>query len=146
MTTAGPSTPDDDGAFDWGPRDDSNYFDPRATGDQDAPEGGDATGQEATTGEPGVWLTAVLGGLYVMWALAWVIGLAQQPVPQFASRLEATMFSFGQFLAYISTPLWFVAAIFLGATWSARTRGGFLLLGLLVLLPWPFILPAVLTA
>lgn len=140
MTTQGTPAPDDAEAFDWGPGgDDSEYRDPRADSGTASP-----AGDVAQAREPGVWLTALLGGLYVMWALAWVIGLAQQPVPQFSSRLEATMFSVGQFFAYISTPLWFVAAVWLGANWSARKRGGFLLVGLLVLLPWPFILPAVL--
>ncbi len=141
MSNQGTPSPDDADAFDWGPGgDDSQYLDPHLH------DGGqEQIAAESSGGrEPGVWLTAVLGGLYVMWALAWVIGLAQQPVPQFSSRLEAALFSFGQFLAYISTPLWFVAAVWLGANWSARKRGGFLLLGLLILLPWPFILPAVL--
>jgi len=129
------ASPDDD-AFDWGP----------GTDDTELRHGAnDQVSHDHTAREPGVWLTAVLGGIYVMWALAWVIGLAQQPSPQFSTTLEAVMFSLGEFFAYIATPLWFVVAIWLGGQWTPRRRGGFLLLGLLVLLPWPFILPAVLT-
>ena len=129
--------PDDglDEALDWGPRTDDTEFRPQQTS---------ATAQdEGAPREPGVWLTALLGGIYVMWALAWVIGLAQQPTPQLSSALETTLFSFGQFLAYISTPLWFAVTIWLGADWSPRQRGGFLVLGLVILLPWPFLLPVV---
>ena len=127
----------DEEAFDWGPGTDDTAYRPQAEAE--------ATDEPDAPREPGVWLTAVLGGIYVMWALAWVIGLAQQPTPQLGSALEAGMYSFGQFLAYIATPLWFVVGMWLGTQWTPRTRGGFLVLGLLVLLPWPFILPAVLT-
>ena len=122
----------DEEAFDWGPGldDDDDRVRP--------------VDQEAGPREPGVWLTAVLGGVYVMWALAWVIGLANQPQPQFTGVVDAVMASFGQFLCYVATPLWFVAVLWMGAEWSPRKRGGVLLLGLLVLMPWPFVLPAVL--
>ena len=79
-----------------------------------------------------------------MWALGWVIGLAQTPSPLFSGWLEAGMFSFGRFLAYIAAPLWFVTVLWLGSQWTPRRRGGVLVLGLLVLLPWPLVLPAVL--
>jgi len=54
------------------------------------------------------------------------------------------MVRFGEFLAYIATPLWIVVVLWLGSAWGVRARAGALLLGLVVLLPWPFILTVVL--
>ena len=94
--------------------------------------------------EPGTVLTALLGGFYVMWGLAWVIGIANQPIQPMFGVLDQIMVRFGDFLAYIATPLWFVVVLWLGSAWSVRARAGALVLGLVVLLPWPFILPVVL--
>ena len=122
-------------ALDWGPRRDDSEYRPEPAQS--------ATRVEPTPREPGVWLTALLGGIYVMWALAWVIGLAQQPTPQLSSGLEVALYGVGEFLAYIATPLWFAVALWIGTNWTPRFRGGFLLAGLVVLLPWPFLLPVV---
>ena len=124
--------PDDDEALRWGPDDE---VDPRAG----------VTGQpgEPVEKDPGLAVTAILGGFYVMWGLAWVVGLAGQPPQQTSGILDAILFGVGEFLAYIATPLWFVAVLWRGSRWSVRARAGVLLLGLIVLLPWPFILPAV---
>jgi len=94
--------------------------------------------------EPGTLLTALLGGFYVMWGLAWVIGIANQPIQPMFGVLDQVMIRFGDFLAYIATPLWFVVVLWLGSAWGVRARAGALLLGLVVLLPWPFILPVLL--
>ena len=119
----------DDDALRWGPDDefeqDSELESPRQR-------------------EPGTLLTALLGGFYVMWGLAWVIGIANQPIQPMFGVLDQVMIRFGDFLAYIATPLWFVVVLWLGTSWSLRARAGALLLGLIVLLPWPFILPVVL--
>jgi len=93
--------------------------------------------------EPGFGLTAFFGGLYVFWALGWVLGLANQTVQPLDGVLDQVMFRVGDFLAYIATPLWFVGVLWLGTTWSVRVRTGVLLFGLIALIPWPFILPVV---
>ena len=118
----------DDDALRWGPDDEFK---------QDSPA------EPPREREPGTVLAAILGGLYVMWGLAWVIGLANQPIQPMLGVLDQVMVRFGEFLAYIATPLWFVVVLWLGTTWSVRARAGALLLGLIVLLPWPFILPVV---
>jgi hypothetical protein len=118
----------DDDALRWGPDDEFEH---------------DSSAEPPREREPGTVLTAILGGLYVMWGLAWVIGLANQPVQPMLGILDQVMVRFGEFLAYIATPLWFVVVLWLGSSWSVRARAGALLLGLLILLPWPFILPVV---
>ncbi len=123
----------DEEALRWGPEDE-DYL-PAQAQPSEVPE--------AKEREPGLGLTALLGGFYVMWGLAWVLGLASQPAQQSSGIFDAVMFGLGEFLAYIATPLWFVAVLWQGSSWSLRARAGALLVGLIVLLPWPFILPAV---
>jgi hypothetical protein len=119
---------DHDDALRWGPDDeDLTVPSPVAPGER----------------EPGFFLTAVFGGLYVIWALGWVLGLANQTVQPLDGVLDQVMFRVGDFLAYIATPLWFVGVLWLGTNWSVRTRAGVLLAGLIILIPWPFILPVV---
>ncbi len=93
--------------------------------------------------EPGFWLTALFGGLYLIWGIAWVVGLANLPGGYASGVVDAALFGVGQFLAYIAAPLWFVATLALGQDWSQRRRFGAMVLGLALLMPWPFILPAV---
>ncbi len=119
---------DHDDALRWGPDDeDLTVPSPVASGER----------------EPGFFLTAFFGGLYVIWALGWVLGLANQTVQPLDGVLDQVMFRVGDFLAYIATPLWFVGVLWLGTNWSVRTRAGVLLAGLIILIPWPFILPVV---
>jgi hypothetical protein len=126
---------DDSDAFRWGPDSDEDG------GPND--EVGDVYEEPQKSGL--TWTVAVLGVLYVVWALLWVVGLAQTPALATGSVLDNTMYRLGEFLAYISAPLWFVGVVWLGTSWSQKTRTGVLLLGLVVLIPWPYILPVVLT-
>jgi len=126
---------DDSDAFTWGPDDDIDG----APGELDHPPGADSR-------DGGVnWTIGVLAVLYVVWALMWVVGLARTPALVTGTGFDDLMYQVGVFLAYISAPLWFVGVVWLGTQWSQKARTGVLLLGLIVLLPWPFILPAVLT-
>jgi len=127
---------DDSAAFSWGPDDDVDG----APGELAPPDEGVERNASGVN-----WTTGVLAVLYVVWALMWVVGLARTPALVTGSPLDDLMYQVGVFLAYISAPLWFVGVVWLGTRWSHKTRTGILLLGLLILLPWPFILPAVLT-
>lgn len=107
------------------------------------PERRDDAAAETEARNPGSGQLAVFGALYVMWGLGWVVGVSSTPVIPVSGVLDAVMYRVGEFFAYIVTPLWFVAVILLGSEWSARRRAGILALGLLLLLPWPFLLPVV---
>jgi hypothetical protein len=126
----------DSDAFSWGP--DSEWDREREDASLDADDEGDH--------ESGLnWTIGALAVLYVAWALMWVMGLARTPALVTGSAFDDLLYQVGVFLAYISAPLWFVGVVWLGTHWSPRRRTGILLLGLILLLPWPFILPAVLT-
>jgi hypothetical protein len=127
----------DQDAFSWGPDSD---------GWEDNPESGSLEGELSGEPQSGLnWTVAVLAVLYVLWALAWVVGLNQTPALVTGSTLDNSLYRLGEFLAYISAPLWFVGVVWLGLSWTAKKRTGVLLLGLIILLPWPYILPVVLT-
>ncbi len=125
---------DDQDAFSWGPDSDEEGHPGQSADDADDVEPSGLN-----------WTIAVLAVLYVVWALMWVVGLARTPALVTGSLFDDIMYQVGVFLSYISAPLWFVGVVWLGHAWSQKTRTGVLLLGLIVLLPWPFILPAVLT-
>ena len=127
---------DDSAAFSWGPDDDVDG----ASGQLGQP---DPASERESSGV--TWTIGVLAVLYVVWALMWVVGLARTPALVTGTTFDDLMYQVGVFLSYISAPLWFVGVVWLGTRWSQKTRTGILLLGLIVLLPWPFILPAVLT-
>ena len=127
---------DDSAAFAWGPDDDVDG----APGQSDPFD--DSDEREASGLN---WTIGVLAVLYVLWALMWVVVLARTPALVTGTAFDDLMYQVGVFLSYISAPLWFVGVVWLGTSWSQRTRTGVLLLGLIVLLPWPFVLPAVLT-
>lgn len=126
---------DDSDAYRWGPDSD---WDPT-----DSPAADSRSHDPPSSGL--TWTVGLLAVLYVVWALGWVVGLAQTPALVTGSALDDAMYQVGVFLSYISAPLWFVGVVWLGTSWSDKTRTGVLLAGLLILLPWPFILPAVLT-
>jgi len=90
-------------------------------------------------------LLAVFGGLYAVWSLAWVLGVAAAPTQPASSLLDAVMYQFGEFLAVIATPLWFGAVWWLSDGSSRRARVAWLCAGLVLLVPLPLILPVVLT-
>ncbi len=86
---------------------------------------------------------SVFGGLYAVWALAWVLGVVAAPPQPASSLLDAVMYQFGEFLAIIATPLVFGVVWWLTRDSRGVTRVSVLVTGLIVLLPLPLILPVV---
>lgn len=95
---------------------------------------------------PGVLLVTygVLGGIYLIYTFGWLLSLQRfigiRNVS--ADPLTEIMFQFGAFLALASPALWFAAIFFLTRGQKPLGRLAWLLLGLLAVLPWPFILGA----
>ena len=88
---------------------------------------------------------AVFGGLYAVWSLSWILGVAAAPTQPASSLLDAVMYQFGEFLAIIAPPLWFGATWWLSEGLDIKTRISWLVVGLVLLLPLPLVLPVVLT-
>ncbi len=86
----------------------------------------------------------VLAGAYLIYTLGWVVSIqgyaATHPVS--TDPLTAIMFAVTEFLAIASPILWFGAAFALTRGRKAIIRLLWLLLGLVVVIPWPFVLGA----
>ena len=130
--TAPTDDSDHDPAFDWG--------------DSTEPSGSVESPSEVSAkkvANPG--LLAIFGGLYAVWSLAWVLGIAQTPTQPASSLLDAIMFQFGEFLAMVASPIWFGVVWWLTTESRMVVRVAWLVVGLVLLVPLSLILPVVLT-
>lgn len=80
----------------------------------------------------------VLGGVYLIYTLGWLISI-QRSMTSLPNLFDEIMFQFGEFLAIASPAIWF-AAIFLLTGRRPIIRLLLLVLGIVVLVPWPFVL------
>ncbi len=157
---ARPPASDDDAALRWDDLDDPSYSDPSLaalapeSADDDAAGAGSATAEDAAEGldaATGVerasdaWsplvtlLTALASAVYLAYTVGWIIGIGLVPLSGPTLVIEI-MYQFSEFLAIIAAPLWFAAVVSLTREGRAAHRFGWLALGMLVLLPWPFVL------
>jgi F0F1-type ATP synthase assembly protein I len=122
-------------AFVWDESDDDLSQD-------EAPESGADAREQGRVRNPAI--VAVFGGLYAVWAVAWVLAVASAPAQPASSLLDAIMFQFGEFLAVVVTPLWFGVVWWKTQETRERTRVWLLVLGLVLLVPAPLIIPVLL--
>lgn len=82
----------------------------------------------------------VLGGLYLLYALAWLSSGLTNPAPFDQTQpIQLALYQLGQGLAVLSAPLWFVATVVATRRSLARRGIPWLILGALVLIPWPYL-------
>ena len=155
--------PDDDAALRWDDVDDPSWIDPGAdepadeaaadlggepgaaggAGSASVDAGTDATADVpagAPLPAPGLrLLTALFAVVYVLWSVGWIIGVGLLPISG-PTLLVEVLSQFSEFLAIIASALWFATTLSLTREGRALHRIGWLALGTLVLLPWPFVL------
>lgn len=148
--------PDDDAALRWDDVDDPSYIDPGADEpepetvsdpDDAGPASSDATTDAAADAPAGAplpapglrLLTALFAAVYVLWSVGWIIGVGLLPISG-PSLLVEVLYQFSEFLAIVASALWFATTLSLTREGRAVHRIGWLALGTLVLLPWPFVL------
>ena len=119
-------------AFDWGESDDALVL----GDDQKKPKTGSA---RVSSNNP--VMLGVFGGLYAVWSVAWVLGVVASPPQQASSVVDAVMFQFGEFLGMVASPLWFGVLWWLSSESSRLARGALLIAGLVILFPFPLVLP-----
>lgn len=122
-------------AFDWGESDEGLVV-----------EGSDVAPATPRPKTDNPVLLAVFGGLYAVWTIAWVLAIVAAPTQQASSLLDAIMYQFGEFLAIVAAPLWFGVVWWLSAERSVQSRALWLVVGLVLLVPWPLILPILFVA
>lgn len=141
--------PDDDAALRWDDVDDPSWVEAQSTAshggaeaDSDGVgehEGGVPASPEPSRGSLAMTLITAVGAvLYLAYSIAWIVGVGRLPLSGPTLVLEV-LYQFAEFLAIVASALWFVAAVMLTAGRVGR-RAGWLALGSLVLLPWPFVL------
>lgn len=81
----------------------------------------------------------VLAGVYLLYTLGWITSVVRSTLPVY-DLLSGIMYQFGQFLAIASPALWLTAAVLLTRDRKPVVRLLWVVLGLLVVAPWPFLL------
>ncbi len=79
----------------------------------------------------------IFGGVYLLYTIGWFIGVARIQSPP-ADALSEFMFSLGLWLAVAAPAVWFAVTFWLTRT-HPRARIGWLLLGVVLLVPLSFV-------
>jgi hypothetical protein len=100
------------------------------------PAGGD---QPPRTNSVLLILYGVLGGIYLLYTIGWAIAVLRSTL-SLPNLFGEIMYQFGEFLAIIAPALWLGAVVLLTHGRRPIVRTLWLVAGILVLAPWPFIL------
>jgi hypothetical protein len=86
----------------------------------------------------------VLAGAYLIYTIGWIVSIQRLNAVQTVSTevLNAIMFGLGEILAMASPAIWFGAAFLLTRGRRPLVRLLWILVGLIAVLPWPFVLGA----
>jgi hypothetical protein len=81
----------------------------------------------------------VLGGVYALWVIGWIIGgLRLQGAAQYL--VADVMFQGSFWLAVLAAPIWFATTFLLTRGSRAWVRLVWLIAGVVLLVPWPFVM------
>ncbi len=125
----------DDEALSWGGESDPTHVD---SAEPDAAAGPDGPVLAPGTSSTMLVVFGVLGGIYLLYTVAWLI-TAMQPGYTTGVALTDFMTQVSSMLAVLAAPAWFIAALALTASRRSWVRILFLVLGMVVLLPWGFV-------
>jgi hypothetical protein len=81
--------------------------------------------------------SGVLGGIYLLFTIGWVVTAQTEPA---LDGLARVMYVLGQWLAVAAPALWFGATLLLTRHRPTPVKLLWLVIGMLLLVPWPFIL------
>lgn len=80
----------------------------------------------------------IFGGIYLLFSVAWLITALRNPT-QIQDALGNAMFVFGLWLSVAAPAIWFGAVLYLGKEATVLRKMLFLVLGAVVLIPWPYL-------
>lgn len=158
VSYAGGMTSDSDDALTWDGDDDAppvRATSPRranvdaALAPTDAPASGEAletgAGERAGLSTAMLLITGVVGGVYLLYSIGWAIGgLRLKPLANFF--VADAMFLPWFVLAVAAPALWFLATWVLTRGRASWVRASVLLIGVVLLVPWPFVTVGVIGA
>lgn len=137
---------DDEEALSWGPASsDASYVESPVADSSAAPaDEADDDDDELPDGvmSSGMLVAhGVFGAVFLLFTIAWLksIGGVQ---PSFDSQLASAMWKIGTWLAVAGPAIWFVGTILLVPTRASRARVLSFVVGVVILLPWPFLIAA----
>lgn len=81
----------------------------------------------------------IIGGINLLYMIGWVIAIQRDTFSQ-SSLFAEIMYQLGEFLAIASPAVWMVAVLILTRHSRPAVRLFLLVVGVLLLAPWPFIL------
>jgi hypothetical protein len=81
----------------------------------------------------------ILAGVYLIYTIGWVITVTRSTTT-LPTLFGEIMFQLGELLAMASPAIWFAAVVVLTRERKPIVRLGLLLVGLVVVVPWPFLL------
>ena len=124
----------DDEALSWGTESDPTHV--------DAPVADHPT-DDAERGEPGMSSAllvtlGVFGGVFLLFIVGWLIAVQRTTAPS-TNLFFAFMYQLREILAITAPAAWFVGVLFLTRERRAGVRVLWLVLGVVLLAPWPFI-------
>lgn len=84
----------------------------------------------------------ILAGAYLIYTIGWVVSVQRYNATVVTSPepLNAFMFGLGEILAMLAPALWFASSLLLTRGRKPVIRLLALLVGLVIVLPWPFVL------
>jgi hypothetical protein len=138
------STDPDEEALRWAGDSDLDYP-KQAEPAADAADGDltDADEDAASAAKPAnpllVVAYGIIGGIYVLYSVAWLIAVTADPFSRDTLFAEI-MAQFGEFLAIAAPLVWLAVTVLLTRNRSALLRLGWLVGGLILLFPLPYLL------
>lgn len=114
-------------------------------GDDAAPEGLAAPGEEPRRmGDAALVSIGVIGGVYLLWTVGWLFGVTRLHAAQTAVEPVADVMLLGSMVIAVLAPaIWFGAAWLLTRGRAVWVRIVALIAGIVVLVPWPFVMVGV---
>jgi hypothetical protein len=91
------------------------------------------------TSSPLLVAYGIVGGVTLLYVIGWIIAVRRDTFTQ-PSLFAEVMYQLGEFLAIASPVIWMGAVLLLTTHAKTGVRIALLLIGLLLLAPWPFIL------
>ena len=110
-----------------------------ATGADPADEAPATDAEPAPTSSFLLVTYGILGGVYALYAVGWITTVLRNSI-SFPDLLSEIMYQLGEFLAIASAPVWFAAVFVFTRNSKPLVRLLWLLLGLILLVPVPFVL------
>jgi hypothetical protein len=81
----------------------------------------------------------ILGGIYLLYTIGWIVSFSRYQTP-LTVDFSVVSYRITLALAIAAAPLWFVGTLLLTQSKDIRFRFLWLVIGVLVLVPWPFLM------